>query len=201
MITSASSVGTCVKLLNTQKLYTLGGLGSTDNSLDLAIDGAGFLQVLMPDGRMGYTRNGTFSRNGEGTLTSSSGYVLQPQIQIPEGVQEINISSDGIVSVLLPGEAIPQEAGQLALANFINPRGLQAIGETFMVETPASGAPIEGLPRSAGFGKLNQGFLEGSNVNVVQQLVEMIETQRAYEVSSKSISGVDEMMRFLSNNL
>ena len=102
---------------------------------------------------------------------------------------------------MLPGDAIPQEAGQLALANFINPRGLQAIGETFMVETPASGAPIEGLPRSAGFGKLNQGFLEGSNVNVVQQLVEMIETQRAYEVSSKSISGVDEMMRFLSNNL
>jgi flagellar basal-body rod protein FlgG len=201
MLTSASSVGTGVKLLNTQKLYTQGGLVSTDNSLDLAIDGAGFFQVLMPDGRMGYTRNGTFSRNGEGTLTSSSGYVLQPQIQIPEGVQEINISSDGIVSVLLPGEAIPQEAGQLALANFINPRGLQAIGETFMVETPASGAPIEGLPRSAGFGKLNQGFLEGSNVNVVQQLVEMIETQRAYEVSSKSISGVDEMMRFLSNNL
>lgn len=201
MLTSASAVGTGVKLLNTQKLYTQGGLISTDNSLDLAIDGAGFFQVLMPDGNMGYTRNGTFSRNGEGTLTTSSGYVLQPQIQIPEGVQEINISSDGIVSVLLPGEAIPQEAGQLALANFINPRGLQAIGETFVIETPASGAPIEGLPRSAGFGKLNQGFLEGSNVNVVQQLVEMIETQRAYEVSSKSISGVDEMMRFLSNNL
>ena len=201
MLTSASAVGTGVKLLNTQKLYTQGGLISTDNSLDLAIDGAGFFQVLMPDGNMGYTRNGTFSRNGEGTLTTSSGYVLQPQIQIPEGVQEINISSDGIVSVLLPGEAIPQEAGQLALANFINPRGLQAIGETFVIETPASGAPIEGLPRSAGFGKLNQGFLEGSNVNVDQQLVEMIETQRAYEVSSKSISGVDEMMRFLSNNL
>ena len=201
ILTSASSVGTGVKLVNTQKLYTQGGLISTDNSLDLAIDGAGFFQVLMPDGRMGYTRNGTFSRNGEGTLTTSSGYVLQPQIQIPEGVQEINISSDGIVSVLLPGDAIPQEAGQIALANFINPRGLQAIGETFIVETPASGAPIEGLPRSAGFGKLNQGFLEGSNVNVVQQLVEMIETQRAYEVSSKSISGVDEMMRFLSNNI
>jgi flagellar basal-body rod protein FlgG len=111
------------------------------------------------------------------------------------------VSSDGIISVMLAGQSDPQEVGQIALANFVNPQGLQAIGESFLVETPASGAPIEGNPRSAGFGKVSQGFLEGSNVNVVQQLVNMIETQRAYEVSSKSISAVDEMMRFLSNNL
>jgi flagellar basal-body rod protein FlgG len=201
MLTSSSTVGTGVNMVNTQKLYSQGSLISTDNSLDLAIDGSGFFQVLMPDGRMGYTRNGTFSRNGEGTLTTSSGYVLQPEIGIPDNVSEINVSADGIVSVKLAGETQPQEVGQLTLANFANPRGLQPVGETFAVETPASGAPIEGAPLNGGFGKLVQGYLEGSNVNVVQQLVDMIETQRAYEVSSKSISSVDEMMRYLSNNL
>ena len=201
MLTSSSTVGTGVNMVNTQKLYSQGSLISTDNSLDLAIDGSGFFQVLMPDGRIGYTRNGTFSRNGEGTLTTSSGYVLQPEIGIPDNVSEINVSADGIVSVNLAGETQPQEVGQLTLANFANPRGLQPVGETFAVETPASGAPIEGAPLNGGFGKLVQGYLEGSNVNVVQQLVDMIETQRAYEVSSKSISAVDEMMRFLSNNL
>lgn len=201
MLTSASTVGTGVNMVNTQKLYSQGSLISTDNSLDVAVDGSGFFQVMMPDGRMGYTRNGTFSRDGEGTLTTSSGYVVQPQIQIPDNVSEINISSDGIVSVKIAGETQPQEVGQLTLANFANPRGLQPIGETFVVETPASGAPIEGAPLNGGFGKLVQGYLEGSNVNVVQQLVDMIETQRAYEVSSKSISSVDEMMRYLSNNL
>lgn len=201
MLTSSSTVGTGVNMVNTQKLYSQGSLISTDNSLDLAIDGSGFFQVLMPDGRMGYTRNGTFSRNGEGTLTTSSGYVLQPEIGIPDNVSEINVSADGIVSVKLAGETQPQEVGQLTLANFANPRGLQPVGETFAVEIPASGAPIEGAPLNGGFGKLVQGYLEGSNVNVVQQLVDMIETQRAYEVSSKSISSVDEMMRYLSNNL
>ena len=201
MLTSSSTVGTGVNMVNTQKLYSQGSLISTDNSLDLAIDGSGFFQVLMPDGRMGYTRNGTFSRNGEGTLTTSSGYVLQPEIGIPDNVSEINVSADGIVSVNLAGETQPQEVGQLTLANFANPRGLQPVGETFAVETPASGAPIEGAPLNGGFGKLVQGYLEGSNVNVVQQLVDMIETQRAYEVSSKSISSVDEMMRYISNNL
>ena len=201
MLTSASTVGTGVTMVNTQKLYSQGSLISTDNSLDLAIDGSGFFQVLMPDGRMGYTRNGTFSRNGEGTLTTSSGYVVQPEVGIPDNVSEINVSADGIVSVKLAGETQPQEVGQLTLANFANPRGLQPVGETFAVETPASGAPIEGAPLNGGFGKLVQGYLEGSNVNVVQQLVDMIETQRAYEVSLKSISSVDEMMRYLSNNL
>ena len=201
MLTSSSTVGTGVNMVNTQKLYSQGSLISTDNSLDLAIDGSGFFQVLMPDGRMGYTRNGTFSRNGEGTLTTSSGYVLQPEIGIPDNVSEINVSADGIVSVNLAGETQPQEVGQLTLANFANPRGLQPVGETFAVETPASGAPIEGAPLNGGFGKLVQGYLEGSNVNVVQQLVDKIETHRAYEVSSKSISSVDEMMRYLSNNL
>ena len=200
-LASGLSVGTGTRLLNTSKIHSQGSLINTGNSLDLSVEGDGFFQVLMPDGQIGYTRNGAFMRNAEGTVVTASGYPLQPEIQIPEGTNEINVSSDGIISVMLAGQSDPQEVGQIALANFVNPQGLQAIGESFQIETAASGAPIEGNPRSAGFGKLSQGFLEGSNVNVVQQLVNMIETQRAYEVSSKSISAVDEMMRFLSNNL
>ncbi|MFC7703624.1 flagellar basal-body rod protein FlgG [Plastorhodobacter daqingensis] len=201
VLTSASALGTGVRVVNTEKLYSQGSLINTDNALDVAIDGQGFFQVLMPDGRIGYTRNGTFSRNAEGTLTTPSGYVVQPQIQIPEGAMEINISADGIVSVTLAGQVAPQEVGQITLANFANPRGLQPMGETFVIETPASGEAIIGAPFEQGFGKLVQGALEASNVNVVQQLVDMIETQRAYEVSSKAITATDEMLRFLSNNL
>ena len=201
MLTSSSTIGTGVRLVSTDKLYTQGNLVSTENSMDLAVDGQGFFQVLLPDGRMGYTRNGAFSRDSEGTLTTASGYVVQPEIQIPEGATEINVGANGVVSVLVGGQADPQEVGQLTLVDFINPRGLQPIGESFVVETPASGGPIEGNPFEGGFGKISQGFLEGSNVNVVQQLVDMIETQRAYEVSSKSITAVDEMMRYVSNNL
>lgn len=201
MLTSSATIGTGVRLVSTDKLYTQGNLVSTENSMDLAVDGQGFFQVLLPDGRMGYTRNGAFSRDAEGTLTTASGYVVQPEIQIPEGATEINVGANGVVSVLVGGDAEPQEVGQLTLVDFINPRGLQPIGESFAVETPASGGPIEGNPFEAGFGKITQGFLEGSNVNVVQQLVDMIETQRAYEVSSKSITAVDEMMRYISNNL
>ena len=199
--TSGSTTGTGVRVVNTQKLYTQGSLINTDNALDLAVEGTGFFQVLMPDGRIGYTRNGAFSQNAEGTLTTASGYVLQPEIQIPEGAQDINISGDGIVSVRVAGQLAAQEVGQLTLVNFINPRGLEPVGETLVVETAASGAPVEGVPLADGFGKVVQGYLEGSNVNVVQQLVDMIETQRAYEVSSKSISASDEMMRFIANNL
>ena len=201
MLTSSSTLGTGVHLVSTQKLYSQGSLVGTENSLDLAIDGQGFFQVLLPDGRIGYTRNGTFSRNSEGTLTTASGYTIQPEIQLPENVTEINIAQDGIVTVKVAGADEPQEVGQFTLASFTNPRGLQPVGETFAVETPASGAPIEGTPYQGGFGKLQQGYLESSNVNVVQQLVDMIETQRAYEVSSKSITAVDEMMRYINNNL
>lgn len=200
-LSSALALGTGVRAVNTQKLHSQGNLTTTDNALDLAIDGQGFFQVLMPDGRIGYTRNGAFSRSADGTLTSASGYVLQPQIQIPSGVTQINISQDGIVSATVAGASLPQELGQLTLANFANPRGLQPIGESFFVETTASGAPVIGNPFTQGLGKLEQGVLEASNVNVVQQLVDMIEAQRAYEVASKSISASDEMMRFISNNL
>lgn len=200
-LTTPLSVGTGVRIVNTEKLYSQGNLVTTDNALDVAIDGQGFLQVLMPDGQIGYTRDGTLSRNAEGTLTTASGYVIQPEIQIPDNAKSITISADGIVSVQTPDQVDAQEVGQITLATFPNPRGLEPVGENMVLESPASGAPVVGAPYADGMGKLVQGALESSNVNVVQELVDMIETQRAYEVNSKSISASDEMMRFLSNKL
>ena len=201
MLSAGLAIGTGVRTVNTEKLYSQGAMITTENSLDLAIDGQGFFQVLLPDGTMGYTRAGNFSRSVDGALTTASGYVVQPEITIPDDAMQISIAADGTVSVSIPGDAEMQEVGALTLANFANPRGLLPVGENFLVETPASGAPVVAAPLDQGFGKLVQGSLEGSNVNVVQQLVDMIETQRAYEVSSKSITAVDEMMRFVSNNL
>ena len=200
-LSSALALGTGVRAVNTQKLFSQGSLINTDNALDLAIDGQGFFQVLLPDNRLGYTRNGSFSRNAEGTLTTASGYVVQPEIVLLAGATQINVSQDGIVTALVAGAVAPQELGQITVANFSNPRGLQPVGESFMVETNSSGAPVVTAPLAEGAGKLLQGSLEASNVNVVQQLVEMIETQRAYEVSSKAISSSDEMMRYISQNL
>ncbi|AWB49657.1 flagellar basal-body rod protein FlgG [Gemmobacter aquarius] len=200
-LTTPLSVGTGVRIVNTEKLYSQGNLVTTDNALDVAIDGQGFLQVLMPDGQIGYTRDGTLSRNAEGTLTTASGYVIQPEIQIPDNAQSITISADGIISVQTPDQVEAQEVGQITLAAFPNPRGLEPVGENMVLESPASGPPVVTTPYTDGMGKIVQGALESSNVNVVQELVDMIETQRAYEVNSKSISASDEMMRFLSNKL
>ena len=198
---SGFNVGTGVKIINSDKLFTQGNIVTTDNALDLAIDGSGFFQILNPDGRLSYTRAGVFGKNAEGLLTTPSGFVLQPEIEIPEGVTSINVSADGIVSVQVPGEVEAEEVGQLQLADFANPTGLQPIGQNLLLESPASGPPIVENPFTNGFGKLVQGALESSNVNVVQELVDMIETQRAYEVNSKAITSVDEMLRFVSNNL
>ena len=138
-LASAFSVGTGVRIVNADKLFNQGSIVSTENALDLAIDGTGFFQVLLPDGRVAYTRNGTFSRNNEGQVTTSSGYVLQPELAIPDDALEINVSSDGVVSVQLPGEVEAAEVGQLEIAEFQNRNGLQAIGESFFVQTPSSG--------------------------------------------------------------
>lgn len=199
--TSSTTLGTGVRLVSTEKMYSQGNLTTTENALDVAVEGDGFFQVLMPDGRMGYTRNGAFSQNNEGTLTTSSGYVIQPEINIPGEATSVTISKDGIVSVMLPGAVERQEVGQITLASFTNPRGLQPVGETMVVETPASGAPVVGVPMAEGRGTLLQGALETSNVNVVQELVEMIEAQRAYEINSRSISASDEMMSYLANKI
>lgn len=200
-LTSSFSVGTGARIVNTQKNMSQGSLITTDNSLDLAIEGGGFFQVLLPDGRIGYTRNGAFSTNSEGVLTTSSGYVLQPELTIPDGVSQINISRDGIISVLVAGANGAEAIGQMQMADFTNRAGLQPIGESFFVQTDTSGEPIVTNPQAEGMGRVIQGALEASNVNVVTELVSMIETQRAYEVSSKSITTVDEMLRFISQNL
>jgi flagellar basal-body rod protein FlgG len=200
-LTGPLAVGTGVRVVATEKIHTQGALNMTGNALDLAVDGQGFFQVLMPDGRMGYTRDGSFSRNAEGGLTTANGYLLQPDITIPAEALSINISTDGIVTVQLPGEVEAQDVGQIELATFANPRGLAPLGENLLAETTASGEAVVGAPMADGMGKLVQGALEASNVNVVQELVDMIETQRAYEINSKSISASDEMLRFLSNKL
>lgn len=200
-LTSPLAVGTGVRVVSTDKLHSQGELSQTGNSFDVAVDGQGFLQVLLPDGRIGYTRDGALSRNAQGQLTTASGYAVQPEITIPEGASNVVISADGIVSAIPAGETEAQELGQLTLATFANPRGLEPMGENFLAETPASGPAIVTAPLETGMGKLVQGTLESSNVNVVQELVDMIETQRAYEINSKVISAADDMMKFLSNNL
>jgi flagellar basal-body rod protein FlgG len=200
-LASGLSVGTGTRLLNTSKIHSQGSLINTGNSLDLSVEGDGFFQVLLPDGKIGYTRNGAFMRNAEGTVVTASGYPLQPEIQIPADAATITVASDGIVTVQVPGDVDAQEVGQITLADFSNRQGLQPNGESMLIETPASGAPIIANPFAEGMGRLVQGSLESSNVNVVQELVDMIETQRAYEVSSKTITSVDEMMRFIAQNI
>lgn len=198
---SGVTIGTGVQVVSTQKLFTQGNLVQTDNSLDLAINGRGFFQIQMPDGTLAYTRDGSFQMDSEGQMVTSSGYLLQPGITIPSSAQSITIGSDGTVSVQLDGESATQQIGSLTIADFINPAGLQAKGENLYFETASSGAPQTGAPGQVGLGSLVQGSVESSNVNVVEELVNMIETQRAYEMNSKAISTTDQMLAYVSNNL
>ncbi|MGE5722922.1 MAG: flagellar basal-body rod protein FlgG, partial [Sphingomonadales bacterium] len=189
------SLGSGVQVTGTARVNTQGALTSTDNPLDLAIEGEGFFQVLRPDGTTAYTRAGNFSLSAEGKLVTSEGLAVQPEIQVPEGATSITIGTDGAVTAQLAGQTEPSELGRIELARFVNPSGLQALGGNLYAETAASGAPQVGTAGLDGRGTLRQGSLEGSNVNVVQELVDMIETQRAYEVNSKMISANDEMLR------
>jgi flagellar basal-body rod protein FlgG len=195
------NVGTGVRVVATEKLFTQGGMLQTGNALDVAIKGRGFFQVLMPDGNLAYTRDGTFQKSADGELVTANGYSIQPSIQIPQEAQSITIGADGTVSVQLPGQAQTSQVGNLDTVDFINPTGLQPIGENLYIETASSGTANPGTPGQDGFGSLVQGALEGSNVNVVAELVNMIETQRAYEMNSKAISTNDQMMQYLNNNM
>jgi flagellar basal-body rod protein FlgG len=196
------SLGTGVRVVATEKSYTQGSLQQTGNSLDVAVNGRGFFQVLLPDGTMGYTRDGNFEVSPQGELvTAGSGYRVQPGITIPDGTQSITIGKDGIVSVQAAGESAPTQVGSLQLFDFINPSGLQPKGENLLLESAASGTPQGGTPGLNGLGFVEQGSLEGSNVNVVEELVNMIETQRAYEMNSKAISTTDQMLSYLTNQL
>jgi flagellar basal-body rod protein FlgG len=192
------STGAGVRLAGNERVHAQGGFTTTDNALDLAIDGEGLFEVALPDGRAAYTRAGAFTRDGEGRIVTPQGHAVAPGLQIPEGAIGITIGGDGIVSAQLPGEAAPAEIGRLTLVGFINPAGLEPVGENLFLESAASGAPLAGNPGENGLGRIRQGALEASNVSAVQELVDMIETQRAYEINSKVISAADEMMRYVN---
>ncbi|MBU3633126.1 flagellar basal-body rod protein FlgG [Polynucleobacter sp. AP-Feld-500C-C5] len=195
---SGMQIGTGVKPVATERIFTQGNLQQTSNNTDIAINGSGFFQVLMPDGTTNYTRDGSFQVSSTGQLVTASGYVIQPAITIPATAQTVTVAADGVVSVTLPNTVAVTQVGQLQLATFINPAGLSAKGENLYTETAASGAPNTVNPGSNGAGVLAQGFVETSNVNVVEEMVNMIQTQRAYEINSKAISTSDQMLQRLA---
>ena len=195
------NLGTGVSVQGTSRINSQGTLSTTGNSLDLALDGPGMFQVEMPGGQIGYTRAGNFTLSADGQMVTAQGYALQPAIEVPQGAQSITIAPDGTVSATVPGDSAPAELGQLTIASFANPAGLQAIGDNFLLETAASGAAELGPGGDGGRGNIRQGMLEASNVNVVEELVEMIEAQRAYEINSKMVSAVDEMLRNANQTL
>lgn len=192
-------VGTGVAPVATEVLFDQGNLQQTSNQFDLAINGQGFFQVQMPDGTTEYTRDGSFQVNATGQLVTAAGFSVTPAITIPTAAQSVTIGQDGTVTVTLQGKANPQTVGTLQLANFINPPGLEARGQNLFAETAASGTPSANTPGTNGLGTLQQGYIETSNVNVVSELVNMIQTQRAYEMNSKSIQTADQMLSKLSD--
>jgi flagellar basal-body rod protein FlgG len=195
-------LGTGVRLVATEKTHTQGSLTTTKNALDIAVQGNGFFQIAQADGTMAYTRDGNFKVSATGQVVTSNGARLMPEITIPANTASISISQDGLVSVEVAGAAgAAQNVGQIQVARFANPAGLQSLGQNLLRETPASGTPQVTAAGTAGAGSLMQGALEASNVNVVEEMVNMIETQRAYEINSKAISAVDGMLRFLNNNM
>ncbi len=199
-IPSGIQVGMGVKPVAVQKIFQQGDFVQTGNSLDMVIEGDGFFQILMPDGTISYTRAGAFKLDSEGRIVNSDGYPLEPAITIPSNTTSISISSDGKVSVTQPGSSTPTQIGQLEIANFINPGGLNALGKNLFQQSASSGDPATGNPSTNGLGTLSQGFLEMSNVNVVEEMVNMIASQRAYEINSKSIQASDQMLQ-IANSL
>ncbi len=195
------NIGTGVRVVASEKQHTQGNIQQTDNSLDMAINGRGFFQVLQPDGNIAYTRDGDFTLNSEGQIVTANGQPLEPAINVPQGAESITIGQDGTVSAKLSGEAEPVQLGTIQLADFVNPGGLQPVGDNLYVESGSSGAPQLDTPGLNGVGGIQQGALESSNVNVVEELVSMIETQRAYEMNSKAISSTDGMLQYLNQNI
>jgi flagellar basal-body rod protein FlgG len=191
-------VGLGVRTVATSRQYSQGTLTQTGNTYDMAIKGQGFFQIQMPDGTVGYTRDGTFQVSNTGQLVTNNGYPVQPGITVPANAQTVTVGADGTVSVTVPGQTAPQTLGQIQVATFQNPAGLEARGQNLYFETASSGTPIAGTPGSSGLGQLAQGFTESSNVNVVEELVSMIQTQRAYELNSKAIQTADQMLQRLT---
>ena len=195
------NLGTGVRIQGTSRMETQGTMQQTGNALDLALDGDGYFQVQLPGGQLGYTRAGNFSRSPEGLLVTNEGYQVMPGITVPEGATQITVGTDGTLSATVAGQTEPAQLGQLQVANFPNAAGLQSKGDNYMLETASSGAPNLGVPGEDGRGTVRQGMLEASNVNVVEELVDMIECQRAYEVNSKMISATDDMLKYVNQNI
>jgi flagellar basal-body rod protein FlgG len=191
-------VGLGVRPVATSRVFSQGNLQQTSNNLDLAIKGNGFFQIQMPDGTTNYTRDGSFQLDANGQMVTNNGYTLLPGITVPANAQTLTIGQDGTVSVTVPGSAAPQTLGQVQLANFVNPAGLDPKGQNLFAETASSGTPNTGAPNANGLGALQQGFVETSNVNVVEELVQMIQTQRAYELNSKAVQTSDQMLQKLA---
>ena len=201
ILPSGMNLGTGVRIVATEKIFTQGSVLQTGNTYDVAINGRGFFEILRPSGDSAYTRDGTFRVNDQGELVTSAGFIVQPGITVPDAVESVTIAPDGTVTAKQAGQSRPTQIGSLQIIDFINPAGLQPIGDNLYLETAASGSPQPGTPTQNGLGALNQGALESSNVNVVAELVNMIETQRAYEMNSKAISTNDQMMQYINNNL
>ena len=197
-IPSGLQLGTGTRPVSTARIHTQGSLQQTGNDLDVAIDGAGFLQVLLPDGTTAYTRDGSLQKDNQGQLVTSSGYTIQPSVTIPSNALTVTISKDGVVSVMQPGTTATTQVGTLQVATFINVGGLQSVGENLFLETASSGSPTPSTPGNNGAGVLNQRYVETSNVNVAEELVSMIQTQRAYELNSKVVSTSDQMLARLT---
>ena len=195
---SGLQIGTGVRPVATERIFTQGNLQQTGNARDVAIQGNGFFQVLLPDGTTAYTRDGSFQSDSQGQLVTSSGFHVQPAITIPPNTLSITIARDGTVSVMVPGSASSTQVGSMQLVSFVNPVGLQSFGENLYLQTASSGTPNPNTPGTNGLGLLNQGYVETSNVNVVEELVSMIQTQRAYEINSKAIQTSDQMLQKLA---
>ncbi|KDM93035.1 flagellar basal-body rod protein FlgG [Photobacterium galatheae] len=199
---SGLMLGAGAKVVATQKVHTQGNTQTTNNAMDMMIEGDGFFQILLPDGNIGYTRNGQFTVNQEGQMvTSGGGYLLQPEIVVPEDAVAITVGTDGEVSARIRNQQENVVLGQLTTVDFINPGGLEPIGQNLFLPTGASGDPQEGVPGLDGFGQIRQSMLETSNVNVTEELVNMIEAQRVYEMNSKVISTVDQMLSYVNQQL
>ena len=191
---SGLQIGTGTRVVTTERLHTQGNLTKTGNSTDVAINGNGFFQVQMPDGTLAYTRDGNFQINAQGQLVTSSGYPVQPAVTVPQNATSLTIGKDGVVTVTTPGTVNSTQVGTFQLANFINPAGLRSLGENLYAETEASGTANLANPGSNGVGALNQNYVETSNVNVVEEMIQMIQTQRAYEINSKAVQTADRML-------
>ncbi|WP_374353775.1 flagellar basal-body rod protein FlgG [Chitinimonas sp.] len=192
-------LGTGVRPVATERIFTQGNPQQTGNPYDLMVNGQGFFQVQMPDGTTAYTRDGAFQLSSQGQLVTASGYALQPAITVPAGTTQFTVSKDGVVTAVVNGQtAAPVQLGNLQLANFINPAGLQSLGDNLYAETNASGAPQVAAPGSNGVGQVNQNFVEVSNVNITEELIGMIQAQRAYEINSRSIQTSDQMLQKLT---